>query len=60
MKYFFPIALFFFFGCENKIHDTERAIFTQKLDALKFLSEYHNQLHIMIGEEEGDGDFAFK
>tara|TARA_B100000927_G_scaffold166643_1_gene134307 strand:+ start:560 stop:982 length:423 start_codon:yes stop_codon:yes gene_type:complete len=60
MKYFFPIALFFFFGCDKNIHDTDRAIFTQKLDALKFLSEYHNQLHIMIGEEEGDADKAFK
>ena len=60
MKYFFPIALFLFFGCDKNIHDTDRAIFTQKLDALKFLSEYHNQLHIMIGEEEGDADKAFK
>ena len=60
MKYFFSIALFFFFGCDKSIHDTDRAIFTQKLDALKFLSEYHNQLHIMIGEEEGDADKAFR
>ena len=60
MKYFFPIALFFFFGCDKNIPDTDRAIFTQKLDALKFLSQYHNQLHIMIGEEEGDADKAFK
>ena len=38
----------------------DRSIFTQKLDALKFLSEYHDQLHVMIGEEEGDADKAFK
>ena len=42
------------------IQDTDRTIFIQKLDALKFLSEYHDQLHVMIGEEEGDADKAFK
>ena len=60
MKYFFPIALFFFLGCNNHVLDTDRSIFIQKLDALKFLSEYHDQLHVMIGEEEGDADNAFK
>ena len=60
MKYFFSIALFFFLGCNKDILDTDRSIFIQKLDALKFLSEYHDQLHIMIGEEEGDADKAFK
>ena len=60
MKYFFPIALFFFLGCNNHVLDTDRSIFIQKLDALKFLSEYHDQLHVMIGEEDGDADKAFK
>ena len=60
MKYFFPIALFFFLGCNKDMLDTDRSIFIQKLDALKFLSEYHDQLHVMIGEEEGDADKAFK
>ena len=60
MKYFFSIALFFFLGCNKDFLDTDRSIFIQKLDALKFLSEYHDQLHIMIGEEEGDADKAFK
>ena len=60
MKYFFPIALFFFLGCNNHVLDTDRSIFIQKLDALKFLSKYHDQLHIMIGEEKGDADKAFK
>ena len=60
MKYFFPIALFFFLGCNKHRLDTDRSIFIQKLDALKFLSEYHDQLHVMIGEEEGDADKAFK
>ena len=60
MKYFFPVALFFFLGCNNHVLDTDRSIFIQKLDALKFLSEYHDQLHVMIGEEEGDADKAFE
>ena len=60
MKYFFPIALFFFLGCNNHVLDTDRSVFIQKLDALKFLSKYHDQLHVMIGEEEGDADKAFK
>ena len=60
MKYFFPIALFLLLGCNKHIQDTDRTIFIQKLDALKFLSEYHDQLHVMIGEEEGDADKAFK
>ena len=60
MKYLFVIALFFLFGCDKHIQDTDRTIFIQKLDALKFLSEYHDQLHVMIGEEEGDTDKAFE
>ena len=60
MKYFFPIALFFLLGCNKHVLYTDRSIFIQKLDALKFLSEYHDQLHVMIGEEEGDADKAFK
>tara|TARA_Y100000590_G_scaffold467226_1_gene645446 strand:- start:251 stop:595 length:345 start_codon:yes stop_codon:yes gene_type:complete len=31
----------------------------QKIKAFQFLSKYHHQLHIMIGEEEGDIDKAF-
>ena len=60
MKSSFVIALFFLFGCDKHIQDTDRTIFIQKLDALKFLSEYHDQLHVMIGEEEGDADKAFE
>ena len=59
MKSLFVIALFFF-GCDKHIQETDRTIFIQKLDALKFLSEYHDQLHVMIGEEEGDADKAFE
>ena len=36
MKYFFPIALFFLLGCNKHVLDTDRSIFIQKLDALKF------------------------
>ena len=32
----------------------------QKVEAFQFLSEYHHQLHIMIGEDEGDGEKAFQ
>ena len=60
MKYFFTIVLFLFLGCNKHIQHTERTIFIQKLDALKFLSEYHDQLHVMIGEEDGDADKAFE
>ena len=60
MKSLFVIALFFLFGCDKHIQDTDRTIFIQKLGALKFLSEYHDQLHVMIGEEEGDPDKAFE
>ena len=60
MKYIFLTALFFFLGCNNHVLDTDRSIFIQKLDALKFLSVYHDQLHVMIGEEEGDADKAFE
>ena len=60
MKSLFVIALFFLFGCDKHIQDTDRTIFIQKLDALKFLSEYHDQLHVMIGEDEGDADKAFE
>ena len=53
------VSLLIFVGCGIKNFVSERDGFVQKLEALKFLSEYHHQLHIMIGEEEGDGDQAF-
>ena len=55
----FLVSLLIFFGCGIKNYVSERDSFDQKLEALKFLSEYHHQLHIMIGEEEGDGAQAF-
>ena len=38
----------------------ERLLLQNKLDAFKFLSDYHHQLHVMIGEEEGNAEIAFK
>ena len=38
----------------------ERDVFVQKVEAFQFLSEYHHQLHIMIGEEKGDVGQAFQ
>ena len=43
----------------NKIKN-ERSLFVQKLEAFNFLSRYHHQLHIMIGEDEGDGNQALE
>ena len=60
MKCFFTTALVLFIGCREQVQNTERAVFIQKLDALKFLSKYHDQLHVMIGEQDGNGDKAFK
>jgi len=39
-------------GTNPKIN--ERVLLQQKLEAFEFLSKYHHQLHIMIGEEKGD------
>ena len=46
-------------GCSSDGTMNEKDILIQKLDALEFLNKYHHQLHIMIGEEEGDGYKAF-
>ena len=53
------INIILFIGCSSDGNMNEKDVFIQKLDALQFLSEYHHQLHIMIGEEEGDGKKAF-
>ena len=38
----------------------EREILKQKIEAFQFLSQYHHQLHVMIGEEDGDIKKAYK
>ena len=47
-----------FCGTNSKIN--ERVLLQQKLEAFEFLSKYHHQLHIMIGEENGDINKAYK
>ena len=37
----------------------ERALFVDTVEAFKFLSKYHHELHIMIGEDEGDFKKAY-
>ena len=59
-KRFFWSFFFVFISCNNRIVLNERDVFVQKVEAFQFLSEYHHQLHIMIGEDEGDGEKAFQ
>ena len=40
--------------CSTNPKINERVLLQQKLEAFEFLSKYHHQLHIMIGEEKGD------
>ena len=47
-------------SCDSRSTLSERETFIQKVNAFQFLSDYHHQLHIMIGEEEGNGDKAFQ
>ena len=47
-----------FCGSDPKMN--ERILLQQKLEAFEFLSKYHHQLHIMIGEEKGDINKAYK
>ena len=42
-------------SCNNQVQINEHVIIKQKIEAFSFLSKYHHQLHIMIGEEEGNG-----
>ncbi|MFL2998043.1 MAG: hypothetical protein ACJZ1Q_04775 [Candidatus Neomarinimicrobiota bacterium] len=53
------IGSFIIQSCSSEKVITEREIFKQKLEAFQFLSKYHHQLHIMIGEEDGDPEKAF-
>ena len=54
------IFLFMIFSCASNEVESEREVLRQKVLAFAFLSEYHHQLHIMIGEEEGDILKAFE
>ena len=46
-------------SCNNQVQINEHVIIKQKIEAFSFLSKYHHQLHIMIGEEEGNGLESF-
>ena len=54
------IFLFFILSCSSQQELNEREILSQKVSAFSFLSSYHHQLHIMIGEEDGDKVQAFR
>ena len=45
--------------CETRQITDERNLLIQKVDAFKFLSKYHHELHVMIGEESGDINKAY-
>ena len=45
--------------CGTNAKINERILLQQKLEAFEFLSKYHHQLHIMIGEDEGDVNKAY-
>ncbi len=51
---FLLIFSFLLIYCGNSSRINERELLQQKYEAFQFLSTYHHQLHIMIGEEEGD------
>ena len=57
---YFLSAFILIVSCDSSSTLSERETFIQKVNAFQFLSDYHHQLHIMIGEEEGNGDKAFQ
>ena len=57
---FFLIFSFLVTFCGSDPKMNERILLQQKLEAFEFLSKYHHQLHIMIGEENGDVNKAYK
>lgn len=60
MKYSCLVLSLLLTSCGTKPKIDETALLQQKLEAFEFLSIYHHQLHIMIGEEEGDINRAYK
>ena len=60
MKYkFFLISSLLLAYCGTNSKINEKILLQQKLEAFEFLSKYHHQLHIMIGEDEGDVNKAY-
>ena len=61
MKYMLGLLLVLIvISCNNSMLLKERVVLERKVEAFLFLSKYHHQLHIMIGEEEGDIKNAFQ
>ena len=60
MKYSFLLLFLLMTTCGKNPKVNERVLLQQKLEAFEFLSKYHHQLHIMIGEEKGDVNKAYK
>ena len=56
---FLTVAILVSPGCTKVEKLQERQILSSKLEAFQFLSNYHDQLHIMIGEEKGDKGRAY-
>ena len=54
------ITAIFLFSCEKNVKMSEDLLIGEKIEAFRFLSDYHHQLHIMIGEEDGDKKKALK
>ena len=53
-KTIIALIIFLGFACELNQKKDEKDVLEQKVEAFIFLNDYHHQLHIMIGEEEGD------
>ena len=60
MKYSFLVLFLLITACGTNPKVDERVLVKQKLEAFEFLSKYHHLLHIMIGEEKGDVNKAYK
>lgn len=54
------VCSFLLLHCSEESIISEKELLKQKVEAFQFLSKYHSQLHIMIGEDEGDVTKAHK
>ena len=55
----FVFLINIFSSCSANKSLTERDILQNKLNAFYFLSDNHDKLHIMMGEYDGDKQYAF-
>ena len=54
------VCFFLLLHCSKEAIINEKELLKQKVEAFQFLNKYHSQLHIMIGEDEGDVTKAYK